>query len=112
MPALGFGKVGQVQQQARHNILLFEKAEVEFIITDCATCGSTLKDYGKILAGDPVWADRAAAFSKKVRDISEFLLSIPLEKPQSRLEGRVTYHDPCHLRRGQGVWKQPRSCCK
>ena len=47
MPALGFGKVEQVQKQARHNISLFEKAEVEFIITDCATCGSTLKDYGK-----------------------------------------------------------------
>jgi glycolate oxidase iron-sulfur subunit len=108
MPALGFGKIEQVQQQARHNIFLFEKAEVEFIITDCATCGSTLKDYGKILAGDPLWAARAEAFSKKVRDISEFLMSIPLEKPIGRLEARVTYHDPCHLRRGQGVWKQPR----
>lgn len=108
MPALGFGKVEQVQKQARHNILLFEKADVEFIITDCATCGSTLKDYGKILAGDPLWAARAADFSKKVRDISEFLMSIPLEKPKGRLDPRVTYHDPCHLRRGQGVWKQPR----
>jgi glycolate oxidase iron-sulfur subunit len=108
MPALGFGKMEQVQEQARHNLLLFEKADVEFIITDCATCGSTLKDYGKILAGDPLWATRAAAFSKKVRDISEFLMSIPLEKPMGRLEVRVTYHDPCHLRRGQGIWKQPR----
>jgi glycolate oxidase iron-sulfur subunit len=108
MPALGFGKIEQVQKQARHNISLFDKAEVEFIITDCATCGSTLKEYGKILAGDPLWAARAAAFSKKVRDISEFLMSIPMEKPVGRLEARVTYHDPCHLRRGQGVWKQPR----
>ena len=109
MPALGFGKVEQAQQQARHNIQLFEKAEVQYIITDCATCGSTLKDYGKILADDPAWAERAATFSKKVRDISEFLLSIPLEKPTGRVEGRITYHDPCHLRRGQGVWKQPRA---
>ena len=109
MPAMGFGKMEQVRQQARHNIALFEKAGVEFIITDCATCGSTLKDYGKILADDPLWSERAATFSKKVRDISEFLLSIPLEKPMGRLEGRVTYHDPCHLRRGQGVWKQPRA---
>ena len=109
MPALGFGKVAQVQEQARHNIASFEKANIEFIITDCATCGSTLKDYGNILVDDPEWADRAAAFSKKVRDISEFLLMIPLEKPLGRLEGRVTYHDPCHLRRGQGVWKQPRT---
>jgi glycolate oxidase iron-sulfur subunit len=44
-----------------------------------------------------------------VRDLSEFLISIPLGKPQGRLEARVTYHDPCHLRRGQGVWKEPRA---
>jgi glycolate oxidase iron-sulfur subunit len=109
MPALGFGKIQQVQKQARHNISLFERAEVEFVITDCATCGSTLKDYGNILVDDPLWAARAADFSKKVRDISEFLMSIPMEKPIGRLEARVTYHDPCHLRRGQGVWEQPRS---
>jgi glycolate oxidase iron-sulfur subunit len=48
-------------------------------------------------------------FSKKVRDVSEFLMSISLERPQGRVEARVTYHDPCHLRRGQGVWKQPRA---
>jgi glycolate oxidase iron-sulfur subunit len=109
MPALGYGKVEQVQQQACHNIALFEEAQVEFIITDCATCGSTLKDYGNLLADDPDWAARAAAFSAKVRDISEFLMSIPLEKPLGRIETRITYHDPCHLRRGQGVWKQPRA---
>ncbi len=57
----------------------------------------------------PDWAERAANFSASVRDISEFLLSIPLEKPQGRVEARVTYHDPCHLRRGQNVWKEPRA---
>jgi len=36
-------------------------------------------------------------------------MSIPLEKPKGQIEGRVTYHDPCHLRRGQGVWKEPRA---
>ncbi len=91
---------------------LFEQAQVETIVTDCATCGSTLKDYGKLLANDITWAARGADFSAKVRDISEFLMSIPLEKPQGRIEARVTYHDPCHLRRGQGVWQQPRELLK
>ncbi len=108
MPALSYGRADLVRQQARHNIQLFEQAQVETIITDCATCGSTLKDYGGILAEDPAWAARAAAFAAKVRDVSEFLLTIPLEKPTGCIEGRVTYHDPCHLRRGQGVWQQPR----
>lgn len=112
MPALGYGRPDLVREQARHNIELFERADVEVIVTDCATCGSTLKDYGKLLADDPAWAARAAAFSSRVRDVSEFLMSIPLEKPQGRIEARVTYHDPCHLRRGQGVWKQPRELLK
>ena len=112
MPALGFGRLDLVRQQAQTNIALFEKAKVETIVTDCATCGSTLKDYGSLLADDPDWAERAAAFSARVQDISEFLMSIPLEEPPGRLEGRVTYHDPCHLRRGQGVWKQPRALLK
>jgi glycolate oxidase iron-sulfur subunit len=112
MPALGYGRQDLVKKQAQTNIALYEQAHVDFIITDCATCGSTLKDYGDLLVDDPVWAERADSFSKKVRDISEFLASIPLEKPQGRIEARVTYHDPCHLRRGQGVWKQPRALLK
>ena len=112
VPALGYGRVDLVQEQAKHNIALFEQANVESIVTDCATCGSTLKDYGKLLDDDPDWAERAAEFSARVRDISEFLMSIPLEKPKGRVEARVTYHDPCHLRRGQNVWKEPRELLK
>jgi glycolate oxidase iron-sulfur subunit len=112
MPAAGYGRQDLVIEQARHNIALFEQADAEIIVTDCATCGSTLKEYGKLLAADPAWAERAAQFSAKVRDVSEFLATIPLEKPQGRIEARVTYHDPCHLRRGQGVWKQPRNLLK
>jgi glycolate oxidase iron-sulfur subunit len=58
--------------------------------------------------GDAGWEARAAAFSARVKDISEFLAAIPLEKPKGRIDARVTYHDPCHLRRGQKVWQQPR----
>ena len=109
MPALGYGRMDLVRSHAKHNIALFEKEQVEVIVTDCATCGSTLKDYGSILKGDPEWASRAERFSSKVRDISEFLLEIPIERPTGHLQHRVTYHDPCHLRRAQKVWQQPRS---
>jgi glycolate oxidase iron-sulfur subunit len=108
MPALGYGRLDLVRAQAKHNIEEFEKTGVETIVTDCATCGSTLKDYGEMLQSESEWAERAAAFSARVRDVSEFLAEIPLEKPKGRVEARVTYHDPCHLRRAQKVWKQPR----
>jgi len=109
MPARGYGRMDLVREQARRNIEVFERCGVEKIITDCATCGSTLKDYGAFFAGDSRWEARARAFAEKVRDISEFLMEIPLARPAGRVEAVVTYHDPCHLRRGQRVWHQPRS---
>jgi len=109
MPARGYGRLDLVLAQARHNIAVFERLRLDRIVTDCATCGSMLKEYGTLLKGDREWSLRARTFSCKVRDASEFLMEIPLEKPQGRIEARVTYHDPCHLRRGQQVWKQPRS---
>lgn len=108
MPAHGYGRLDLVRAQAKHNISVFEKLDVDIVVTDCATCGSTLKEYGEYLKDDPEWAERAANFSQKVRDVSEFLMEIPLERPKRRIQERVTYHDPCHLRRAQHVWKQPR----
>ena len=112
MPALGYGRMDLVRNQAKHNISVFEKSNIEVVVTDCATCGSTLKEYGEYLKDDPEWAERAAKFSQKVRDVSEFLGEIPLEKPKGRVETRVTYHDPCHLRRAQHVSEQPRNLLK
>jgi len=108
MPALGYGRQDLLKEHARINIALFEEEGVDAIVTDCATCGSTLKQYGMMFEGDPEWESRATAFSRKVQDISEFLLSINLTEPTQPVQARVTYHDPCHLRRGQGVWEQPR----
>jgi glycolate oxidase iron-sulfur subunit len=109
MPARGYGRLDLVRSQAQHNIALFKRRQVDVIDTDCATCGSTLKEYGAFLRNDASWGTRAEAFSNKVRDVSEFLSEISLEKPTGRIERRVTYHDPCHLRRAQQVWEQPRS---
>jgi glycolate oxidase iron-sulfur subunit len=108
MPARGYGRMDLVENQARHNIAIFERFNVEYVVTDCATCGSMLKEYGTLLKGDAAWAERAAGFGRKVRDISEFLSQIPLRKPTKRIESKVTYHDPCHLRRAQQIWQEPR----
>jgi glycolate oxidase iron-sulfur subunit len=112
MPAIGYGRQDIMREMAKHNIAVFEKLDVDFIVTDCATCGSTLKEYAHFLTQDPAWAERARDFGGKVRDVSEFLAEIPLEKPRGRIEARVTYHDPCHLARGQGVSAQPRQLLK
>ncbi len=108
MPAIGYGRQDVMREMARHNIAVFERLGVDAVVSDCATCGSTLKEYGHYLAQEPAWAERADAFSAKARDISEFLCDIPLERPAGRVDAQVTYHDPCHLVRGQGITAKPR----
>lgn len=108
MPARGYGRMAEVLDMARYNIDLYEKLEVDYIVTDCATCGSMLKEYAHFFKDDREWAERAGRFSGKVRDVSEFLAGIELKKPEGRVNASVTYHDPCHMVRAQKVRNQPR----
>jgi len=92
---------------ARRNIDAFP-AELSAIITNAAGCGAMLKEYGALLADDPLYAQRARAFSAKVRDVTEFLVALPMVRPQGELHQRVAYHDACHLAHGQGIREPPR----
>jgi glycolate oxidase iron-sulfur subunit len=93
---------------ARRNIDTFLAAGVDYMIINAAGCGSSLKEYGRLLADDPAYADKARRFAALVRDISEFLGAIDLVPPSKALPLRVTYQDACHLAHGQGVRLQPR----
>ncbi|MFQ6040116.1 MAG: (Fe-S)-binding protein, partial [Candidatus Poribacteria bacterium] len=93
---------------ARQNIDIFEKIDVEAIIVNCAGCGAALREYSHLLANDPDYAEKAENFSRKVRDISEFLAEIDVKPPKGEIARRVTYDDPCHLLHGQKVKEQPR----
>jgi glycolate oxidase iron-sulfur subunit len=93
---------------ARRNIEAFEGLGLDAIIINAAGCGSTLKEYGHLLSDDPAYAERAAAFTAKMKDVSEFLASIDLVPPTRPVPLRVTYQDACHLVHGQGIRNQPR----
>jgi glycolate oxidase iron-sulfur subunit len=108
MPMVGYGFKDTARDMARHNIDLLLGLNVDAIVTDCATCGSSLKEYPHWLAGDPEYAERAKEFAAKVKDISEFLAEIGIRPPAGKVDARVTYHDPCHLCRAQGIREQPR----
>ena len=94
---------------ARQNIDVFEAAEVDAIIINSAGCGATLKEYEALMEHDPVYSERAKAFSSKMRDISEFLAEIEMTPPEGKIKRRVTYDEPCHLVHGQKVQSQPRT---
>jgi len=91
------------------------------IIVNSAGCSAHMKDYGRLLRDDPQWSERAARFSARVRDFTEFLAedraSSSGEAAQSRALSHadrlrdlypLTYDDPCHLCHGQGIRKPPR----
>ena len=92
----------------RRNIEAFEGLGVDAIIINAAGCGSALKEYGHLLHDEPEWAGPAAAFSAKVKDISEFLAGIGLVGELGELKARATYQDACHLAHAQRITKQPR----
>jgi glycolate oxidase iron-sulfur subunit len=102
------GELEVARQLARHNIAAFEAAGGEWIVVNSAGCGAMMKEYGHLLAADPVFAGRAKAFSKRVRDISEILATAPLRGPLKAVPLRAAYDDPCHLLHGQKIRQQPR----
>lgn len=107
------GKLNDARAAARHNIVAFEALQLDAIVINAAGCGSTLKEYGHLLHGDPAWAERGARFSAKIRDITEILArdeALLLEgiPAGQRPTAKVTYHDACHLAHAQRITKPPR----
>jgi glycolate oxidase iron-sulfur subunit len=118
------GNLERARDAARRNIAAFDVASMDAIIINAAGCGSTLKEYAHLLAADPVWAARAEAFGRKVRDLSEWLVGPAEFKPSSAAQsdgrtagstlsraegsGKVTFHDACHLAHAQRITHAPR----
>ncbi len=102
------GREAEAQRYARAMIDTFEAAGVDAVVVNVAGCGSSMKEYGHLLRDDPVYAERAAAFSAKVRDLSELLAEIGPVAERHPLEVSVAYHDACHLGHAQGIRAQPR----
>ena len=102
------GERETARRLARRNIDVFEELDVDAIIVNAAGCGSTLKEYHHLLHDDPDYAQRALAFSQRMRDVNEFLGGIDLNRDLGEVRRRVTYQDACHLVHGQKVSEQPR----
>jgi glycolate oxidase iron-sulfur subunit len=103
------GEPEMARALARATIVAFEASELEAVVVNAAGCGAHMKAYGHLLRHDPAWAARAAAFAKKVVDVTEVLARAPLATPLGPLPLRATYHDPCHLVHGQKVRNEPRA---
>jgi glycolate oxidase iron-sulfur subunit len=113
---LGAGDFATGRKLADANVKAFQ--ELDYVITDCATCASAMKDYVKFLADNEERKQQYTEFAAKIKDITEFLVDV-LKLPPSaykvapEFKGKtITFHEPCHLGRYLGVKEQPRQILK
>jgi glycolate oxidase iron-sulfur subunit len=107
--AVHAGRRDKGLEHARQTIDTFEKAGVDLVVSNAAGCGSNLKDYVHLLADDPAYAERAAAFSASVRDVSELIAGLEPRPERNRLELRLALQDSCHLAHAQRVRAEQRA---
>jgi glycolate oxidase iron-sulfur subunit len=106
------GRPEEARRMASALIELFEASGVETVVVNAAGCGSHLKDLSLLFAGDEAWTRRAAAFSRRVKDVNELLAAVPPRAVRHPIVARVAYHSPCHLGHAQGIQAQPRALLK
>ncbi len=115
-PAYFTGDFATVDKNAKHNIEYFEKFgdDIEAIIVPEATCSAMLKiDYEHFFHDQPEWLERAKKIKGKIFMATEWLQNhthlehlLASKKKDTKV---VTYHDPCHARKMQGVYQEPRN---
>jgi len=109
VPHLAHGMREDFINLAKQNISLYEDADI--VVADCASCSGMLKHIAAYFVEDHEWKEKAEKFSHKIMDLSEYLVKTGY-RPQHKASATITYHDPCHLVRGQGIKSQPRELLK
>lgn len=106
------GREHEALSQARNNIDAWirelEGAGLDAILVTVSGCGVTVKDYGFMLRGDPLYATKAARISARARDITEFLATLEMPETAAPMPLTVAYHSACSLQHGQKVIREPK----
>ncbi len=113
IPALYAGDWETGKYLAKQGVAAFSEIEVDYVLSICPTCTMGVKrDFVERLVDDPEWSEKALRVSEKTMDASAFLENVLKASSQLDLpseKGAVTYHDACHLKRGNNVWREPRA---
>lgn len=100
---LHLGDEAKTLKAVRNNVDAFFPLldRVDAIVSTASGCGVTVKDYGRLLADDSNYADRAAQVAAATVDVGEYLTGVS-SALQPRFPGkRIAWHPPCSLQHGQ-----------
>lgn len=107
-PAFNSGFQNDARKAARHFIRVFENAGT--IVCPSGSCVDMVRHhYPGLFEPGTSWHDRAVAIGSRTYELTQFLVDeMGISDVGARFQGRVTYHDSCHLLRNLGVAHQPR----
>lgn len=104
------GRDAVAQDYARANVRAWSDASIDTVVINASGCGTTVKDYGHLLAGDPAFAAIAESIATKTKDITELLVELGVHRAVAPPKGiEVAYHDSCSLQHGQRITREPRA---
>ena len=108
---LHMGRADAAVTHAKRNLeawrMLEDEAPLDGIIINASGCGTSVKDYGHLLAKEKGLADEVAYFTDKVFDISEFLVEYNFGTAEQWTDLRVAMHLPCSMMHGQKIGREP-----
>ncbi|ELP9120928.1 (Fe-S)-binding protein [Campylobacter lari] len=115
------GDFSSVEKLAKKNIIYFEEKlkTLDYIIIPEATCSAMINiDYEHFfhMQKNEEWAIRAKNISSKILLATKYFYEYTnleeLLKTKKKINTKIAYHDPCHARKMQGVFKEPRALLK
>jgi glycolate oxidase iron-sulfur subunit len=106
------GRESEAMASIRGNVAAWtaelEGEGLDAVVINASGCGTTVKDYGHILADDPNWAGPAKTISDLALDITELLQRLEMPAPRMAQPVKVAYHAACSLQHGQKVVAAPK----
>ncbi|OGO64381.1 MAG: Fe-S oxidoreductase [Chloroflexi bacterium RBG_19FT_COMBO_50_10] len=109
-PAFNAGLRNQARKMAIQTIRAFDPYPGPVVVPSGSCAAMIRHSYAELFADDPKWLPLALALAGRTYEFSEFLVDVlNVTDLNARFDGRLTYHASCHLLRGLGLDRQPRS---